>query len=251
MKHDFEDIEVKANAAAVLEAQLLRKRGPCMIGTGAMCDPYIPLEEELRLTRQCLEIIGRHGFGLAVQTKSVRILRDLDLLKNIHEKSKCVVQMTLTTFDENLCRIVEPRVSATAQRLAALETFRDAGIPTVVWLCPILPFLNDTEENLRGILDGCVRAKVKGILCFSMGVTLREGSREYFYRNLDERFPGMKERYLCAFGNAYECLSPGHARLREIFRDVCRRHGMMYRPDEVFAYLRRFEQKERQLSLFD
>jgi DNA repair photolyase len=250
IKHDFEDIEVKQNAAAILESQLLRKRQPCMIGTGAMCDPYIPLEEELRLTRQCIELIARHGFGLAIQTKSARILRDLDLLKAINNRTKCVVQMTLTTYDEALCRIVEPNVSSTAERFAALEVFRDAGIPIVVWLSPILPFINDTEENLRGILDYCVRAKVRGIICFGFGVTLREGDREFFYGKLDEHFPDMKQKYIRAFGNAYVCDSPNNAKLYEIFRDECSKHEILYEPDDVFAYLRRFEQKERQLTLF-
>lgn len=251
MKHDFEDIEVKRNAAVILEAQLKRKRQPCMIGTGAMCDPYIPLEEELRLTRQCLEIIERHGFGLAIQTKSARILNDMDLLTAISKKTKCVVQITLTTYDETLCHIIEPNVSTTAERFAALESFRDAGIPTVVWLSPILPFINDTEENLRGILDYCVRAKVHGIICFGFGVTLREGDREYFYAKLDEHFPGMKQKYVRIFGNAYECVSPNNARLYEIFRDECQKQSILYTPDDVFAYLHKFEQKSRQISLFD
>lgn len=251
MKHEFEDIEVKYNAVAILEAQLKRKRQPCMIGTGAMCDPYIPLEEELRVTRQCIELIERHRFGLAIQTKSARILRDFDLLKAINDCTKCVVQMTLTTYDESLCRVIEPNVSTTAERFAALESFRDAGIPTVVWLSPILPFINDTVENLRGIMDYCVQARVRGIICFGFGVTLREGDREYFYAKLDEHFPGMKQRYISAYGNAYECNSPNHARLYEIFRDECRRHGILYKPDDVFAYLYKFEQKERQMTLFD
>jgi DNA repair photolyase len=251
MQHDFEDIEVKRDAPRILEDQLRRRRKPCMIGTGAMCDPYIPLEEELRLTRQCLEIIERHGFGLTILTKSAHILRDLDLLKAINARTKCVVQMTLTTFDEALCRILEPNVSTTRERVAVLETMRDNGIPTVVWLCPILPFINDTEENLRGLLDYCVRAQVRGILCFGFGVTLREGDREYFYAKLDEHFPGMKERYIHEFGNAYECRSPNHVPLNEIFRETCRAHGILYKPDDVFGYLREFETKERQLSLFE
>ena len=251
MRHDFEDIEVKQDAAQILEAQLRKKRKPCMIGTGAMCDPYIPLEDELLLTRQCLELIERYSFGLTILTKSARILRDLDILKAINAKTKCVVQMTLTTFDEDLCRIVEPNVSTTVERFHALEIMRDNGIPTVVWLCPILPFINDTEENLRGLLDYCIRARVRGILCFGFGMTLREGDREYYYAKLDEHFPGMKQRYIQAFGNAYECRSPNHARLNEIFRDTCKAHGILYRPDDVWAYLREFETKERQLSLFE
>lgn len=250
MKHDFEDIEVKRNAPQILEEQLKRRRKPCMIGTGAMCDPYIHLEEKLQATRQCLEVIEKYGFGLTILTKSARILRDMDLLTSINSKTKCVVEMTLTTYDEDLCRIIEPNVSSTAQRLAVLEAMRDAGIPTVVWLSPILPFINDTEENLRGILYYCVRAKVRGIICFGFGVTLREGDREYFYSKLDENFPGMKQRYIKTFGNSYECSSPNNNSLRAVFKDVCQKHGIIYDANEVFAYLRHFEEKERQISLF-
>jgi DNA repair photolyase len=153
MNHDFEDIEVKRNAPLILETQLRQKRKPCMIGTGSMCDSYIPLENELQITRQCLELIEKYGFGLAIQTKSDRILRDIDILKRINMKTKCVVQVTLTTYDENLCRKIEPNVSTTLERFHILETMRDAEIPTVVWLGPILPFINDTEENLQGLLD--------------------------------------------------------------------------------------------------
>lgn len=186
MDHDFEDVEVKINAPELLERALSRKRKKCMIGTGAMSDPYIPIENQLNLTGKCLEIIAEYGFGLAIQTKSTRILRDLDLLKRINETAKCVVQMTLTTYDESLCKILEPNVSATRERFEALKGFRDNGIPTVVWLSPILPFINDTEENVRGLLGYCVDARVRGILCFGMSLTLREGSREHFYQKLDE-----------------------------------------------------------------
>ncbi|GHV17952.1 radical SAM protein [Clostridia bacterium] len=250
MNHDFEDIEVKRNAPKILEEQIRRKRKPCMIATGAMCDPYIPLESELRLTRKCLELIERYGFGLAIQTKSARILRDLDVLTAINRKTKCVVEMTLTTFDEDLCRVVEPNVSTTAERFAALEAVRDAGVPTVVWLSPFLPFINDTEENLRGLLDYCVRAKVKAILCFGFGMTLRDGNREYFYAKLDEDFPGLKERYVKTFGNSYECRSPNNDKLWAILQSECCTHGIMYGTDNVFAYMREFESKSEQLSLF-
>jgi DNA repair photolyase len=208
-----------------------------MISTGAMCDPYLPLEEQERLTRRCLEVINRYGFGVAVQTKSDRVLQDLDLLKNINRKARCVVEMTLTTWDEDLCRIVEPNVCTTRRRFEVLKILRDEGIPTVVWLCPILPFINDTDENVRGILSTCFDAGVRGILCFGMGVTLREGDREYFYAKLDEHFPGMKERYVRTFGNSYECSSPRNAALMQIFRDECHAHGVLCEPGEVFAYL--------------
>ena len=250
MKHSFEDIEVKRDAARILEKQLERKREPCMISTGAMCDPYIHIEKELELTRQCLEIIERYGFGLAIQTKSARILRDVDVLSAINRRSKCVVQITLTTFDEDLCRVIEPYVSTTAERFKVLEAMRELGIPTVVWLSPILPFINDTEENLSGIMDCCIRAKVHGIICFGFGTTMREGSRDYFYKKLDEHYPGMKQRYIRTYGSCYECLSPNNVRLTELFLESCERHNILYRSDDVFAYMRKFERNGQQLSLF-
>jgi len=251
IKHDFEDIEVKRDAVRILETQLSRKRNPCMIGTGAMCDPYIHLEEELGITRQCLQLIERYGFGVSILTKSSRILRDIDILKSINDKTKCVVEVTLTTYDDGLCRILEPNVSTTAERFAILEAMREKGIPTVVWLCPILPFINDTEENLRGLLDYCIRAKVRGILCFGFGTTMREGSRDYFYKKLDEFFPGLKQQYIDTFGLSYSCRCPNNDRLMDLFRDECRKHGILHKTDDVFGYLRNLESKDRQMSLFE
>lgn len=248
--HAFEDIEVKKNAPELLEKALRSKRKPCMIGTGAMCDPYMHCEKELKLTRKCLEIIEKYGFGAAVQTKSDLILRDLDLLKSINEKSKCVVQMTLTTYDEELCKILEPNVCATKERVKALQIFRDNGIPTVVWLSPILPFINDTKENINGILDYCIEAGVHGIICFGMGVTLREGDREYFYAALDRHFPGMKEKYHRKYGFSYELNSENNKEFMGIFRKRCKEHGIIYDVNECFSYLHEFPEKYEQLSLF-
>lgn len=252
MEHDFEDVEVKQNAPALLETALRRKRSRCMLGTGAMSDPYLPLEKTEGLTRRCLEVIDSQGFGLSLLTKSDLVLRDLDILKRINARTKCVVQMTLTTHDEALCSILEPGVCTTARRVEVLNILRDEGIPTVVWLCPILPFLNDTEENLRGILDACIQAKVRGILCFGMGLTLREGNREYFYQKLDEHFPGLKGEYIRAFGGRYECASPRQARLMKIFHGECKKHGILHSPEVIFQYLNEFEDKQAgdQLSLF-
>ena len=251
MEHEFEDIEVKINAPELLEQAMRKKKNRCMISTGAMCDPYLHIEEKLRLTRRCLELIDRYGFGLSILTKSARILRDLDLLQSINDKAKCVVQMTLTTHDEQLCRIVEPNVSSTAERVEILNIMRHNQIPTVVWLCPILPFINDTEENLLGILNSCADAGVKGILCFGMGMTLREGDREYYYDALDRHFPGLKEKYISLYGNSYVLDSPNSAKLMHIFRSFCRSNGIMYRQSEIFAYLNEFpDDGFEQTSLF-
>lgn len=251
MEHAFEDIEVKRNAPELLEKALRSKRRRCMIGTGAMSDPYMHCEEKYRLTRRCLELIDEYGFGLAIQTKSDRILRDMELLKRINRRTKCVVQITLTTYDEELCRILEPNVCTTGRRIEVLRMMQEEGIPTVVWLSPILPFINDTEENIRGILDACRAAGVRGIMSFGAGVTLRDGDRQYFYQKLDEHFPGMKERYIRNFGNAYEILSPDAPFLDRLTREECSKSGMLYGPDSVFAYLHAFEDKEagQQLSL--
>lgn len=251
MNHRFEDIEVKENAPELLENALKRKRRKCMIGTGAMSDPYIPLEKELKLTRRCLEIINRYGFGVTVQTKSASVMRDIDLFTKINDKSKAVLQMTLTTADESLCRIIEPNVSVTKERFETLKAFHENGIPSVVWFSPFLPFINDTKENIDGLLKYCIDAKVRGIICFGVGLTLRDGDREYFYSRLDKHFPNMKERYIYTYGNSYQLTSSNNNVLMNRISEVCRNHGIMFGVENVFSYLHKFESKAEQLSLFD
>ena len=248
--HPFEDIEVKQNAPELLEAALRSKRKKCMIATGSMSDPYMHCEEKLRLTRKCLEIILRYGFGATLLTKSDRVLLDMDLLEEIHRKTKCVVQMTLTTYDDDLCRIVEPNVCTTRRRIEVLEEMRHRGIPTVVWLTPILPFINDTEDNIRAILAECIRVGVKGIICFDMGLTLREGDREYYYAALDKSFPGMKKRYIQRYANAYALPSPRAKELMGLFWNTCRQHGLLCTPEDCFAYLNDFPEPFELTSLF-
>ena len=250
MNHLFEDIEVKENAPILLEEELRRKRKKCMIGTGSMTDPYISLELELKNTRKCIEIVDKYGFGFTVHTKSNRIIRDIDLLKHINDRSKCVVQMTLTTYDEKLCKAIEPNVCTTKERFQVLKQLRDKGIPTIVWLSPILPFINDTEENINGILDYCIEAKVKGIICFGMGVTLRDGNREYFYKKLEENFPGMKQRYIQSYGNSYIITSANNDKLMSILKQRCIENGIMYDVDSIFKYLWTYEEKFEQV-MFD
>lgn len=249
--HAFEDIEVKQNAPELLDQALKSKRKKGMIGTGSMSDPYMHCEEKLGLTRKCLEIICHHGFGVAVQTKSDRILRDLDLLEEINRNSKCVVQMTLTTWDPLLCRIIEPNVCNTQRRIEVLEEMQKRRIPTVVWLTPILPFINDTEDNIRPILEACAQVQVKGIICFDMGLTLREGDREYYYAALDRHFPGLKERYIRTYGNAYELPSQNRERLMKLFEDFCRVRSILYRPEDCFSYMSVFPERFQQISFLE
>jgi len=253
MDHAFEDIAVKVNAPELLEQALRRKRKKCMIGTGAMSDPYLHAEKEQKLTRRCLELIDYYGYGLAIQTKSDMILRDLDLLTSIHRKTKCVVQMTLTTYDEELCRIVEPHVCTTERRIEVLKILQEEGIPTIVWMTPILPFINDTEENIMGLLQECQKAGVYGILTFGIGLTLRDGDRQYFYEKLDQYFPGIKERYIKKYGEAYELPVPDHARLMKLVQVECEKAGIEWRTNSLFEYMHQFEDKlaGEQMTLFD
>ena len=252
MNHAFEDIEVKINAPELLEQALKHKRKRCMIGTGSMSDPYMPLEKELKLTRKCLEIADKYNFGFTLITKSDLVLRDLDLLKKINEKTKCVVQMTITTFDDELCRIIEPNVCVTSRRIEVLKILHENNIPTIVWMTPILPFINDNEENIMNILKACKKAGVYGIMTFGIGLTLREGDREYYYEKLDSYFPGLKNRYIRKYGNSYELKVPDEERLYKLLTSYCTANNIEYRPDRLFKYLYTFKDKicGEEVSLF-
>ena len=248
--HRFEDIEVKRNAPELLEAALRRKRTPGMIGTGSMSDPYQPCEEELCLTRQCLEIILHHGCGASVITKSDRVMRDIDLFDDINRRTKSVLQMSLTIADDDLSRILEPNVCPTSRRYEVLKEFQKRDIPSVVWMTPLLPFLTDTEENFDALMDYCLDAGVRGIICYNIGVTLRDGDREYYYRALDRHFPGLSARYRQTYGSAYEVVSARSGTLMARFHEQCERYGILHDPEACFAYLRKFPDRNEQLSLF-
>lgn len=241
MNHDFEDVEVKINAPELLERTLAKKRKKCMISTGAMSDPYIPAEENLLLTRRCLEIIERYGFGLSLLTKSDRVLRDIDLLKRINSKTKAVVSMTLTTADDSLCKIIEPNVCVTSKRVEALRILQSEGISTIVWLCPLLPHINCTEENIRALVKMCADANVFGILFYGAGLTLREGNREYFYSNLDKHFPGLREFYEKKYGNVYSVFDENSSRLVKIFNEECKKYGIVTDNKKLYSYAETLE----------
>ena len=250
MDHEFTNVAVKENSIELLKEALRKKRKRCMIGTGSMSDPYMSIEKELKYTRRALEVINNYGFGVTLITKSDLVLRDLDLIKSINSNSKAVVQMTLTTADDELCKIIEPNVCPTSKRVKALEILRDNGIPTVVWLSPILPYINDTNSNILALIEMCKGSSVKGIICFGMGLTLREGNREYYYKKLDEHFPALKEQYIKRYGNSYVVSSPHERALMRLFHEKCEEYKIMHNNDEIFNYLEEFEEKESQLTLF-
>ena len=245
----FENIEVKENAVELLEIALKSKRNKCMIGTGSMCDPYMPCEKSLCYMQKSLELIEKYGFGVTVITKSDLILRDIDLIERINKKTKAVVQISLTTYDDELCKIIEPNVCVTSKRVEVLKECYKRNIPTVVWFSPFLPYINDNFENLCGLLDYCIGTKVKGILNFGIGLTLRDGNREYFYKKLDEHFSGLKNRYISEFGNRYEISSPKNNELMSYFYSVCNKNKIMCNVNGIFSYLHEFPKRDLEQGL--
>ena len=152
--------------------------------------------------------------------------------------------MTLTTYDDDLCKLIEPNVCTTKERLRVLEVMKENKIPTIVWLSPILPFINDTRENILSILEASRQTGVRGILCFSCGMTLREGNREYYYAQLDKHFPGLKQKYIQTYGNSYEVNSSRNRELMKLLHDFCCRYGMMHKVEEIFDYLHAFPEED-------
>ncbi|MBQ9066126.1 MAG: radical SAM protein [Clostridia bacterium] len=246
--HPFEDVAVKENAPELLESLLRSRRKREMIGTGSMSDPYQPCEKELQLTRRCLSLLDQYEFGATVITKSDLVLRDLDLFQSIQEKGKAVLQMSLTIAEDDWSAVLEPHVCPTSRRYEVLREFRRAGIPTVVWLTPILPFLTDTRENLETLLQYCADAGVKGILCSEIGMTLRPGNREFYYAALDRAFPGLSDRYRERYGEAYHVTSGRNAELMPLVEETCDRYGIL-RGKACFSYLREMPERYEQLSL--
>lgn len=252
MKHPFEDVAVKKNSHELLRKALHNKKERCMIGLGSMSDPYIPLEKNIEYTRKTLELIYRYGHGFTCITKSDLILRDIELLKKINKNTKAVVQVTLTCTDDRISKIIEPNVSTTNERIKVLQKLDQENIPTIVWLTPVLPYITDTEENITSILDACISNNVKGVICFGMGLTLREGNREYYYENLEKHFPGLKKVYQEKYGENYSLQSPYNKKLMKIFNEKTQKAGIMNNPEEIFKYLNTLPRKikTRQSTLF-
>ncbi|ADU22258.1 MULTISPECIES: SPL family radical SAM protein [Ruminococcus] len=246
---DFDKVRAKDNALMILRDELRRKVKSGVIGTGSMSDPYNPFERDERLTEKSLMIIDAYGFGITVITKSPLITRDIHLYKQIAEHSPVLCKMTITTADDKLSRLVEPRVAASSERFDALARMSDAGVFTGITLMPVLPFIEDTEDNIRTIVR---RAHECGVRCIypAFGMTLRSGNREYFYQKLDESFSGLKDQYIRRYGNRYECPSPNAKKLWQVFTEECVRYGILYEMKAIInAYKAGYE--DGQLSFFD
>lgn len=247
---DFDTVCVKENALLILRDELRKKVRTGVIGTGAMSDPYNPFEEHELVTRHALELINAYKFGITVITKSSLITRDADVYKEISEHSPVLCKMTITTADDNLCRLIEPNVSVSSERFEALAQLSERGIFTGITMMPVLPFLEDSPENIRRIVR---TAHDCGVRCIypAFGVTLRSNQRDYFLNKLEETFPGarLKEKYINTYGTNYSCTSPNAKRLWSIFSEECERFGILYNmKDIVSAYKQDYG--DMQLSFF-
>jgi DNA repair photolyase len=245
---NFDEVRAKKNALALIARELKSKRRTGVIGTGAMSDPYNPFEKEYSLTRGALELINKHGFGVSIATKSDLIIRDLDVLKAIQVHSPVLIKITITTCDDELCKMIEPNVGVSSKRFAVINELSNHGIFAGILLMPVLPFLEDNEENIMSIIRLAYKNGTKFIYP-AFGVTLRQNQRDWFYKKLDERFPGVKQKYITQYGNAYECRSPKAKALWQVFQKECEKFGILYKMEDIIkSYKQAYN--HNQLSLF-
>lgn len=245
---DFDTVRSKAGALIILEDELRTKRQKGVIGSGAMSDFYNPFEKNCGLTRGALQLIARYGYGIVIDTKSDLVLRDIDILLSIQRNAPAYINFTITTADDVLCYKIERNVCPSSGRFRAMKILSEAGIEGGILMMPILPFINDTTENLLAIIEQAHDAHAKYIYP-AFGVTLRQNQREYFFDRLDEEFPGMKQQYLQYFGDSYSCSSPRDKELRRLLKTECEKRGILWRMKDISRYIRRNYDRE-QISLF-
>jgi len=246
---DFGRVRVKGEALRIIRDDLRRKKNKGVIHTGAMSDPYTPAEESMKLMRHSLELINAYRFGVAIATKNTLVTRDIDVLQDISTRAPVTVSLTITTVDDDLAKKIEPYSPSSSERFSALKELADAGLFCGVLMMPILPFINDTEENVLQMVRLASEAGAKYVYGH-MGLTLREGQREFFYDHLDQNFPGLKEKYMTTYGNKYQADSPQSRRLYNVFQDECKRLGLLYKMEDITAEYQKDGFWAQQLSLF-
>lgn len=246
---NFDTVRAKENCMEILRDELRRKVRAGVIGTGAMTDPYNPFEKTERLTEKSLMLIDAYGFGVTTITKSSLITRDIDLYKQIAEHSPVLCKMTVTTADDKLCRMIEPHVSVSSERFEALAKMSEAGLFTGITMMPVLPFIEDTPENILAVVR---KAHECGVRCIypAFGMTLRTNQRDYYYEKLDKLFPGLSDKYRKYYGDRYKCTSPRAKKLWGSFTAECERFGILY---DMKAIIRAYKTGygDRQMSFFD
>ena len=247
--HEFDRVRCKKDALKLLESELRSHTRKGVVGMGAMSDPYNPFEKDKRLTRGALELLLRHGYGVSIATKSDLIVRDADLLSEIARFHPALAKITVTAAADKLARLVEPHAPPSSVRFHAIEQLsKRGGIFPGVLLMPVLPFIEDNERNLRGIVARAADCGARFIYP-QIGVTLRANQRQWYYERLDERFPGLREKYEETYGERYDCASPRAAKLYAVLEDACRERGVLLHMPEIIAASRK-PYGVQQLSLF-
>lgn len=246
---NFDEVRAKEDSLRIIRDDLRRKKVKGVIGTGAMSDPYNPIEKEELLTRHALELINAYGFGVALATKSDLVTRDIDIFKEIKQHSPVLVKMTITTVDDELCKIIEPNVCVSSKRFAALKQLSDAGIDTCILLMPNLPWITDSDENIIELVRRAHECGVKYIYS-GFGVTLRMNQRDYYYEKLDKYFPGLKEKYQRKYRDNYSCAIPNVKTKYKMFVNECNKYGIIIDMKKII-YDYQLSYKKSQLSIFD
>ena len=246
---NFDKVRAKENSLAIIEQDLKSKRRKGVVGTGAMSDPYNPFEKDYELTGGALKLINKYKFGAAIATKSDLVTRDIDILKSIQSHSPTIIKITITTYDDELCKKIEPSVSPPSKRFKAVEELSGNGIFTGILMMPILPFIEDNEQNIQNIIAGAYESGAKFIYP-AFGVTLRQNQRDYYFEKLDKEFPGIKQKYINQYADSYICNSPDSKRLKQVFEEECNKYNILYKMNDIInGYKKGYEDK--QLSIFD
>lgn len=246
---NFDEVRAKENALSIIERELKSKRRNGVVGTGAMSDPYNPFEKEYKLTRGALKLIDKYKFGVSITTKSSLIVRDIEILNSIKNHSPVLSLMTITTNDDELSEKIEPNVDVTSKRFKAIKELSDNDIFTGILMMPILPFINDNEENIKEIIKSAHESGAKFIYP-AFGVTLRQNQRTYFYQQLDKQFPNLKQKYINEYGNTYSCNSPNAKNLSQVFKEECNKYNILNKMSDIInGYKKNY--KDKQISIFD
>lgn len=244
---NFDIVRGKDQALYILEKELAKKVHG-VVGIGAMSDTYNPLEKTYEQTRGALKLIAKYNFGVSIDTKSDLILRDLDLLKEINSHNNVIIKFTITTPHDDLASLIEPNVCVSSKRFQAIKKLSDNGIFVGIMLNPVLPFITDSEEDIKKLVKLAAMSGAKFIHTY-MGMTLRENQRDYYFQKLDQYFPGLKEKYLAYYQDRYDCSVPNYRRLYKVFTTECQKYGLLYKMSDIIAAYKK-EPSEKQLSLF-
>lgn len=247
--NNFDIPKGKDKALIILENELSKKKEKGVVGIGSMSDTYNPLEKKYEQTRGALKLLSKYNFGVSIDTKSDLILRDLDILKEINSKNNVIIKFTITTPNDQLSKIIEPNVCVSSKRFEAIKTLTDNGIYTGIMMNPILPFITDSEKDIKELVRLAHECGAKFIHTY-MGITLRENQRDYYYEQLDRYFKGLKDKYIMFYGERYNCVVPNYKKLYKIFTDECNKYGILYNMKDIIKAYKKEIKRNEQITLF-